>query len=179
MEGFVRDTVRRFIAHRPHEGRADIVAALTYELPALVVFQVLGVPRDGRRGGQGRARPTGCCSCSAAPARTSRSRSRPGMADVLALLRGAGRGPPGRRPATTSPPTSCTPPTSGGHPLTQQEVSTILFGLLLAGHETTTNLLGNALRRLLEHRRELGGALRRPDARSPARSRRCCATTPR
>jgi cytochrome P450 len=31
-------------------------------------------------------------------------------------------------------------------------VSTILFGLLLAGHETTTNILGNALRRLLEHR---------------------------
>ena len=29
-------------------------------------------------------------------------------------------------------------------------MATILFGLLLAGHETTTNLLGNALRRLLE-----------------------------
>jgi cytochrome P450 len=37
-----------------------------------------------------------------------------------------------------------------GSPLTQQEVATILFGLLLAGHETTTNILGNALRRLLE-----------------------------
>jgi cytochrome P450 len=39
-----------------------------------------------------------------------------------------------------------------GQPLSQQEASTILFGLLLAGHETTTNLLGNGLRRLLEHR---------------------------
>ena len=29
-------------------------------------------------------------------------------------------------------------------------MATILFGLLLAGHETSTNLLGNALRRLLE-----------------------------
>ena len=37
-----------------------------------------------------------------------------------------------------------------GAPLTQQEVSTILFGLLLAGHETTTNLLGDALHRLLD-----------------------------
>ncbi|MBV9919756.1 MAG: cytochrome P450, partial [Pseudonocardia sp.] len=43
-------------------------------------------------------------------------------------------------------------PDRGGRPLSQQEVSTILFGLLLAGHETTTNLLGNAVRRLLEHR---------------------------
>ena len=41
-------------------------------------------------------------------------------------------------------------PDHTGLPLTQQEVSTILFGLLLAGHETSTNLLGNALRRLLE-----------------------------
>jgi cytochrome P450 len=43
-------------------------------------------------------------------------------------------------------------PDRDGHPLTQQEVATILFGLLLAGHETTTNLLGHAVRRLLEHR---------------------------
>ena len=43
-------------------------------------------------------------------------------------------------------------PDETGEPLTQQEVATILFGLLLAGHETTTNLLGNGLRRLLEQR---------------------------
>jgi cytochrome P450 len=43
-------------------------------------------------------------------------------------------------------------PDHSGQPLTQQEVSTILFGLLLAGHETTTNILGNSVRRLLEHR---------------------------
>jgi len=43
-------------------------------------------------------------------------------------------------------------PDASGEPLTQQEVSTILFGLLLAGHETTTNILGNSLRRLLETR---------------------------
>jgi cytochrome P450 len=43
-------------------------------------------------------------------------------------------------------------PDREGQPLTQQEVSTILFGLLLAGHETTTNILGNALRRLLDQR---------------------------
>ena len=43
-------------------------------------------------------------------------------------------------------------PDESGEPLTQQEVATILFGLLLAGHETTTNLLGNGLRRFLEQR---------------------------
>ena len=43
-------------------------------------------------------------------------------------------------------------PDETGEPLSQQEVATILFGLLLAGHETTTNLLGNGLRRFLEQR---------------------------
>lgn len=43
-------------------------------------------------------------------------------------------------------------PDETGQPLTQQEAATILFGLLLAGHETTTNLLSNGLRRLLENR---------------------------
>ena len=39
-----------------------------------------------------------------------------------------------------------------GQPLTQQEAATVLFGLLLAGHETTTNLLTNGVRRFLEQR---------------------------
>ena len=36
--------------------------------------------------------------------------------------------------------------------LTHPEVTTIVYGLLLAGHETTTNLLGNAFRCLLTDR---------------------------
>jgi cytochrome P450 len=39
-----------------------------------------------------------------------------------------------------------------GERLTPTEVATILFGLLLAGHESTTHLLSNAVRRLLEYR---------------------------
>ncbi|WP_028938424.1 cytochrome P450 [Pseudonocardia spinosispora] len=36
--------------------------------------------------------------------------------------------------------------------LTQREITSIIYGLSFAGHETTTNLTSNALRRLLEHR---------------------------
>jgi cytochrome P450 len=36
--------------------------------------------------------------------------------------------------------------------LTHPEVTTIVYGLLLAGHETTTNLLNNAFQRLLAER---------------------------
>jgi uncharacterized protein YcsI (UPF0317 family) len=42
------------------------------------------------------------------------------------------------------------PATNGEMPaLNSQEITTIVYGLLLAGHETTTSLLANALRRLL------------------------------
>ena len=39
-----------------------------------------------------------------------------------------------------------------GQRLAAAEVATVLFGLLLAGHESTTHLLSNAVRRFLEHR---------------------------
>jgi hypothetical protein len=46
--------------------------------------------------------------------------------------------------------------------LSLQEVATIIFGLLLAGHETTTNLLGNACRRLLTERQAWEEICRNP-----------------
>ncbi|MCI2422966.1 cytochrome P450 [Saccharopolyspora sp. K220] len=36
--------------------------------------------------------------------------------------------------------------------LTELEIAALIFNLSLAGHETTTNLISNAVRRLLEHR---------------------------
>ena len=113
-----------------------------------------GVPRPrrtgGRRGG-GEARlgqPSAVHVRQGWRGRAGRHRNRYGAS---ALLRGAGRGSTGDAEPGLRPPTWCTPPTPPGA-ASQQEVATILFGLLLAGHETTTNLLGNSLRRLLEHR---------------------------
>ena len=46
--------------------------------------------------------------------------------------------------------------------LTHEEIASILFSLSFAGHETTNNLLGNTIRRLLEDPVALGGGRRRP-----------------
>lgn len=46
MEPFIRDLAVRLIDERLHGGRADIVRALAWELPALVIFKVLGVPDE-------------------------------------------------------------------------------------------------------------------------------------
>lgn len=40
-----------------------------------------------------------------------------------------------------------------GEPITDHEIASFLYSLLFAGHETTTTLISNALRVLLEHRK--------------------------
>ena len=141
--------VRRFVEEHRGDGQAEIVSALTWELPGP---RALRDPRGAApptSPPSSRAQPTGCCSCSAGARRTSQVDIATGMAafwrycEALADDR---RATP--RPDFTSDLVHT--PDQAGTPLTQQEVATILFGLLLAGHETTTNLLGNALRRLLE-----------------------------
>jgi cytochrome P450 len=49
MEPFIRELAVRLIEERLHVGEADIVRALTWELPALVMFHVLGVPDEDVR----------------------------------------------------------------------------------------------------------------------------------
>jgi cytochrome P450 len=47
--------------------------------------------------------------------------------------------------------------------LTQEEVASILFSLSFAGHETTNNLIGNCVRRLLEDPSRYGRLVQQPD----------------
>ncbi len=150
MEGFVRETVQRFVRDRLTDGHADIVAALTFELPAMVLFSIMGVPAEDVervKGGSadrllfmfGRQSPDEQVVTATGMAAFWR------YCEELAEARRA-------EPRDDFTSDLVHTPDESGHPLSQQEVSTILFGLLLAGHETTTNLLGAGLRRLLEHR---------------------------
>ena len=50
--------------------------------------------------------------------------------------------------------------------------------LLVAGHETTTNLIGGGTLELLRHPEQLGRLRRQPEL-LPRPSRSCCATSPR
>ena len=174
LEPFVRDLVRRFIDERLHDGRAEIVSALTWELPALVVFEILGVPAADvavvKQGAANRLQ-----FMFGRPSEAEQVDIATGMASFWryceALAEDRRRAP---RPDFTSDLVHT--PDQTGLPLGQQEAATILFGLLLAGHETTTNLLGNALRRLLEHPARWSALVTDPTA-SPAPSRRSCAST--
>jgi len=150
MADVVRRLVQGYLDRHLIAGRSDIVADLTWELPALVLFNVLGVPpSDVSEVKEG------------AKTRLRFMFGRAGEDEQVAIAHGMARfwryceelaedRRANRRDDFTSDLVHT--PDDSGRPLTQQEVATILFGLLLAGHETTTNLLGNGLRRFLEDR---------------------------
>jgi cytochrome P450 len=150
MEELIRAMTERFIDERLQSGPADIVRALTWELPMLVIFKILGVPDEDvpqvKSWGGDRLRFMFGRLGQAEQARVAE-----GMAtfwrytEALAVDRR-------ERPRDDFTSELVWATDSTGQPLTHVEVCTILFGLLLAGHETTTNLLTNGVRRFLGQR---------------------------
>jgi cytochrome P450 len=150
MEPFVRGLTRRFLEERLSSGRADLVRDLAWDLPALVIFRVLGIPdEDVPRVKAG------------AESRLLLMWGRPTEGEQVRLARGmaafwryaetlvASRAERPRDDFTSD----LLLARAGDLPaLNHQEVTQVVYELLFAGHETTTGLIGNALRQLLTER---------------------------
>ncbi len=126
----------------------DLVAALAFPLPANIVFSLMGVPDEdyaqvkqwcGYRAALSFGRPAApdqvdIATTMAAYRRYMRdlvdAKAREPGDDLASDLIAIHREAPGR--------------------LTLDEIASILFSLSFAGHETTTGLIGNTVRRLLE-----------------------------
>lgn len=148
LESRIRQLCHSFIARMAtHSGPVDIIAEMIYELPAQVIFLLIGMEHDE------------------VPAIKSGSESRvlftwgkPNIAQQADLAREMVDF--WQRAATFVA-------KRANHPhddftsdlirlrngddtiLSMGEITSVVFGLLLAGHETTTGLLGNAIYRLL------------------------------
>jgi cytochrome P450 len=126
----------------------DLVASLTFQLPATVIFSFLGIPeRDWQqlkhwcdnRASLTFGRPT--------PAEQVHH------AENMAAYRGYLRDLVARTASAHDDTfTSALLEIHEKEPetLTQEEITSILYSLTIAGHETTNYLIGNMLRRLLE-----------------------------
>jgi hypothetical protein len=149
LEGFIRDLAAGAIEERVHDREVDIVHALTWELPALVIFKILGVPDSDipQIKAWGGNRLVFLFGRTDEP---TQAKVAEGMVAFWRYTEDLVRDRAARpREDFTSELVHATDP--DGQRLTPTEVATILFGLLLAGHESTTHLLSNAVRRLLEH----------------------------
>jgi cytochrome P450 len=150
MEGFIRDLVVRFTEERFSSGRADLIRDLAWDLPVLVLFRVLGVPEEDVariKSGSGNR----LLFMWGRPDREQQVQLAEGIAGFWRYARElvAARAQDPRDDFTSD----LLAARSGDLPaFTREEVTSIIVILLAAGHETTTNLLGNAFRLLLTHR---------------------------
>ena len=150
MAGTIRATTRELLGAVGDAPRFDLVAALSYPLPALTIFTLMGVPEDdvprlkawgGVRAGLGWGRPRPEEQVELATA----------MVDYRRYLRELVAAKSDDRADDL---TSDLLAISDEDPeaLSREEIASILFSLSFAGHETTNNLIGNTVRRLLEDR---------------------------
>jgi cytochrome P450 len=150
LERFVRDKTRQFLSERFTTGETDLVRSLTWDIPALVILRLLGVPDEdapaikptmesrilpfwGRANEEEQLRVTQWMIDSSKYVRAlvAKLAAEPGDDFTSNLLQA-------RAPDV--------------EPLTQAEVASLIFGLLTAAHETTTSLLANGFRRFLTER---------------------------
>jgi cytochrome P450 len=150
IEPFVRELTARLLEERLTTGRVDLVRDLAWDLPALVIFRVLGIPdEDVARVKSG------------AESRLLLMWGRPGEDEQIRFARWmaafwryaealvASRAEHPRDDFTSD----LLLARDGGLPaLDHREVTSIVYELLFAGHETTTGLIGNTMRRLLAER---------------------------
>ena len=143
MEPFIRDLAVRFCDARFRGGNADLVRELAWDLPALVLFKILGVPDNDveriKTGSWNRilfvyGRPDDDEQVRAAQGMAAFWR----YAEELVASRL-------RKPENdfTSALAHAVDPDRIG--LTPQQTTTVILNLLFAGHETTTGLLGKRL----------------------------------
>ncbi|MFI8237131.1 cytochrome P450 [Streptomyces sp. NPDC085866] len=131
-------------------GRADVIADLAFPLPVLVICELLGVPTQDREA----FRTWGAHTLStAAGPRTREERSRRLRAyftRLVAAKRTAVRADlaPDEQPDLLS---ALIVAQERHSSLTDDELIGLAVLLLVAGHETTTNLIGNGLLTLLLH----------------------------
>ena len=150
LEPYIRQLVNDAVDGFEADERADLVAQLVYELPALVLFKLLGIPEEDVQ----RIKMW-------ADSRLVLSFGKPGveeqitaanhMADYwdycLDLVQQRIASPQDDLPS------DMLEMRAGDDSILEiEDINNVVFGLLLAGHETTTNMSANAILTLLQNR---------------------------
>ena len=162
------DDARR---HGP-DAAVDLRAGFAHAAP---VRGHLRAPRHARRPAP---RPPGRVRDPAAAVAVGPRRRKPVAASdvVTGTLRAARRRC--HRPTRTGTSSRCSSTPSGRGLVSEAEALSSLFQLVVAGHDTTSSLIGNGVVALLDHPDQLGHTGARPGPRCRGPSRSCCASPP-
>ncbi|WP_328744156.1 cytochrome P450 [Streptomyces sp. NBC_00285] len=153
LRPFISQVTEDLLDRWPVGERFDFVAALAVPLPVIVICQLLGVPQGDRPDVQRWSAELFAAGRPGIIDAASHS-----MADYMAGLVAAKRLDPG-----DSLLDRLIAARDGAECLSEEELVSLAVLLLVAGHETTTNFLGNAVLALLQRPAELDRLRENPD----------------
>jgi len=152
MRPFIAQVTDTLLDRWPRGGQVDFVADLAVPLPVIVICELLGVPEHHRLDVQ-----RWSAELFAAGKPEVIDAASHAMADYMTSLIAAKRRHPG-----DSLLDRLIAARDGDDHLSEEELVSLAVLLLVAGHETTTNFLGNALLALLQNPDELNRLRQRP-----------------
>ncbi|MFF1718030.1 cytochrome P450 family protein [Streptomyces sviceus] len=153
LRPFIARVTEELLDRWPVGERFDFVAALAVPLPVIVICQLLGVPQEDRPDVQRWSRELFAAGRPDVIDAASHS-----MADYMTGLVAAKRLHPG-----DSLLDRLISARDGAERLSEEELVSLAVLLLVAGHETTTNFLGNAALALLQRPAEVDRLRGNPD----------------
>jgi cytochrome P450 len=167
IAAIVDDLIDRVVARAANgRGAMDVVADFAYPIPASVVMVLLGVPRSELDAVKGWSDEMALFIGSSRLSPDKYRRAQAGMremAEYFKSLIAARRAEPEDDLIS-----AMLRPEADGDVLSDDELVAACSLLLFAGHETTSNLIGNGLWALLHHPAEMERLLAAPDLIAPA-----------
>ncbi|MEQ4608330.1 cytochrome P450 family protein [Streptomyces bacillaris] len=158
LRPFIARTTDELLDQWPVGGPLDFMASLAVPLPVIVICELLGVPHSDRADVQ-----RWSAQLFAAGEPDAIDAASHTVADYMTDLIAAKR----RNPAGSLLDRLISARDGDDH-LSEEELVSLAVLLLVAGHETTTSALGNALLALLQHPAELDHLRKNPDEVSAA-----------
>jgi cytochrome P450 len=156
LEPRIRERVASLVDALPADGPVDLVASLTFPLPALTIFTLLGFPDQDTAQLKAWSDDRLYLVWGRLPAERQESVARNFRAFYAYCQTHVERRL--AEPADDFTSDLLEHHRSDPESISTDEVASVVFGLSFAGHETTTNLLSNCLRNLIS-RRDVWGRL--------------------
>jgi cytochrome P450 len=152
LEPFIRATAVRMLEAFARDGRADLVGQLAYELPALVIFRMLGIPDNDVPSVKAWANSRVLLNFGDLPVHDQVEHA----LNLVKYWQYCERMVADRfaHPTDDLPGELVRLYQEGDQSISKHEIVSLCYGQLTAGHETTTNLLGNGLKELLSRREQ-------------------------
>jgi len=155
LEPRIRELTDELLDRLAGRDEIDLITEFAYPLPIAVICELLGIPKSDRAEFRGWTQPLVAGGMAGLQAYTAAAAALVGYVRELIARKRA-------EPADDLL-SALVAVREQGDRLSEDELTSMVYLLLLAGHETTVNLIGNGVRALLTHPDQLARLQAEPD----------------